>query len=151
MSLNRSKIWRERHPERVKAQRQKWNAENKHKKQAHRLLRAAVLRGDLVKKENCSECFAATPLIAHHHDYSKPLDVHWLCKKCHAKEHGVAVGVVKNIARGSRHGKAKLNEVLVEEIRAQLSLVPMRELARRYGVDESLIRQIKRGDIWKSV
>jgi hypothetical protein len=27
----------------------------------------------------------------HHHDYSKPLEVEWLCHRCHMAEHGMLV------------------------------------------------------------
>jgi len=152
MSLNRSKLWRERHPEKVKAQRDKWNAENAHKKRAHRLLRKAVLDGKIVKPQACVQCREQKPLVAHHHDYSKPTDVHWICRKCHAIEHGgVAAGVPKTIVKGEAHGRAKLTQTAVRKIKTQFGLVSMCELARRFGVSESLIRQIRKGDVWKDV
>jgi len=45
-------------------------------------------RGLLTKPESCSRCGKTTiKLHAHHHDYSKPLDVEWLCIPCHRQEH----------------------------------------------------------------
>ncbi len=36
-----------------------------------------------------SSCRATNAKVhAHHHDYSKPLDVEWLCKDCHWQQHG---------------------------------------------------------------
>lgn len=48
---------------------------------AHKALRKAVRNGQ-VKKLPCQEC--GDPCSeGHHHDYTKPLDVTWLCKKHH--------------------------------------------------------------------
>lgn len=44
----------------------------------------AVLIGQIVKQP--CEC-GAEQSEAHHDDYSKPLDVRWLCKPCHGAAH----------------------------------------------------------------
>jgi hypothetical protein len=46
---------------------------------------AAIYRGVLVRGP-CSQC-GAPKTDAHHEDYSKPLDVVWLCRKCHRLRH----------------------------------------------------------------
>lgn len=46
-----------------------------------------IKSGKLKKPKNCSVCFKYNKIEAHHKDYSKPLDVTWLCKKCHVAEH----------------------------------------------------------------
>jgi hypothetical protein len=46
----------------------------------------AINRGH-IKKEPCGRC-GAEKAEAHHHDYSKPLDVEWLCFRCHREAHG---------------------------------------------------------------
>lgn len=60
----------ERHPEKWAARRQ---------------VRDAVRAGRLVKLP-CSHCGDARS-NGHHEDYAKPLDVVWLCRKCHDAEH----------------------------------------------------------------
>lgn len=45
----------------------------------------AVRRGQ-IKRQPCEVC-AAEPAQMHHSDYSKPLDVTWLCKRCHRHFH----------------------------------------------------------------
>lgn len=44
-------------------------------------------RGTLVQ-QSCAKC-GNPDTEMHHHDYSKPLDVVWLCRKCHRKGHTV--------------------------------------------------------------
>jgi len=46
----------------------------------------AVLKGILVKKP-CCVCGTLDMICAHHEDYSKPLDVVWICSKHHAELH----------------------------------------------------------------
>lgn len=49
--------------------------------------RVARLNGRLAPKP-CEKCGVAHPRInAHHEDYLRPLDVTWLCPKCHRRRH----------------------------------------------------------------
>jgi hypothetical protein len=50
----------------------------------------AVQSGKLTRKP-CERCGRSKRIQAHHEDYSKPLEVIWLCISCHTKEHGRAV------------------------------------------------------------
>lgn len=89
---------RERH--RIKSERQRregtaqkpmnshqkeWRAKNPLKRAAHLLLASAIDRGSIQRKP-CIEC-GETKAQAHHEDYTKPLDVIWLCPKHHSAHH----------------------------------------------------------------
>lgn len=52
--------------------------------------RNAIRRGDLVRKP-CEVC-GHEPAQAHHDDYSKPLDIRWLCPVHHHEHHSKAQG-----------------------------------------------------------
>jgi hypothetical protein len=43
----------------------------------------AVRRGVLIRPARCQDCGRRCFPDAHHEDYSKPLEVEWLCRKCH--------------------------------------------------------------------
>lgn len=43
-------------------------------------------RGMIVKKYECESCGGPNP-EKHHPDYDKPLEVQWLCRKCHLDLH----------------------------------------------------------------
>jgi hypothetical protein len=67
----RSKLWRKKNPLGYKA---------------HYILNNALRAGE-VKKLPCAMCGDTKQVHAHHHDYTKPLDVKWLCAKCHKRLH----------------------------------------------------------------
>jgi len=67
-----------------------YRSNNPLKYRAHQLVGRAVLTGKLTKKP-CEVCSKVNTVQAHHDDYSRPLDVRWLCAVCHCswhKEHG---------------------------------------------------------------
>jgi hypothetical protein len=63
----------------------KWQAANKEKMQAHKAVRMAI-RGGLLTKQPCEMC-GCDAVHAHHDDYSRPLDVRWLCPTHHGEVH----------------------------------------------------------------
>jgi len=68
----------------------KWVRNNPEKRAAHIILGNAVKYGKVIKPSNCEKCGSQVKsknLHAHHHDYTKPIDVNWLCVQCHVNEH----------------------------------------------------------------
>jgi len=55
------------------------------KRTAHLRVQTAIRNGTL-KKKPCEFC-SNDKAQAHHTDYSKPLEVNWLCARCHVKLH----------------------------------------------------------------
>jgi transposase-like protein len=57
-------------------------------KEVQYIVATAVRNGHLTKPSHCEMCGEDPPRIeAHHSDYNKPLEVGWLCKKCHYAWH----------------------------------------------------------------
>lgn len=65
------------------------NAMNRiNRRNAQFAVQDALKSGQLVKPKNCSKCGVYNKYIdGHHDDYSKKLDVVWLCRSCHQKIH----------------------------------------------------------------
>lgn len=74
--LERTRNYRNEHPE---------------KYQAHLVVTNAIRRKELIKAP-CEVC-GSKDVEGHHDDYSKPLDVRWLCKTHHIEHHA-------NVGRG---------------------------------------------------
>lgn len=67
-----------------------YRSRNKHKDKARRAVSRAIRSGTLIR-QNCEIC-EAPKTEAHHEDYSKPLQVRWLCFRHHREAHGQVVG-----------------------------------------------------------
>jgi len=68
-----------------------WNKNNKQKNHTPEHIRNyahSVVYGNLhlglIEKKPCEKCNSKNT-EAHHSDYNKPLNIIWLCKKCHRK------------------------------------------------------------------
>lgn len=86
-SMTAKKAWSQR-PE-VKARRAAQERGRKHrhpeKFAARELIKGAIKRGELARQP-CKEC-GDPRSTAHHHDYNKPMEIEWLCYRCHGIEH----------------------------------------------------------------
>jgi hypothetical protein len=70
----------------VQAGQERWETRNGEKRKAHTAVGNAVRDGVLIKQP-CEVCGEAEDIHAHHDDYSKPLEVRWLCNKHHIEHH----------------------------------------------------------------
>ena len=78
--LERSKKWATDNPEKLYAKYLRHIKKHPLKKKARDAVRYALITGKLIKQPcHCGE----KKVEAHHEDYSKPLDVTWLCFKHH--------------------------------------------------------------------
>lgn len=83
----RQKKWRSENKSKYVDSVTNWKKRNPQKSAAHTLVLWAIKTGILKKPIMCEECNKECKVEAHHVDYFKPLDIHWLCKKCHSKKH----------------------------------------------------------------
>ena len=56
-----------------------------------RVLARVAARKAYPEPSPCESC-GAERADRHHNDYSKPLDIRWLCRKCHIAEHAADLG-----------------------------------------------------------
>lgn len=128
------------------------------KRSAYRKVRTALKSGDLVRPATCSKC-GANPgfasdgramIQAHHHDYNKPLDVEWICPKCHRKETPLPE-VVGGCSYGVNNGQAKLTPEIVRTAKMlRATGMIYREIADIFGVHKMTIIRACKGTHWLS-
>ncbi len=132
--------------------------EEETKKSARQALRNALRKGELRRALRCERCGVANRpvsdgrsyLHAHHcKGYDHPLDVEWLCPKCHFK--------IDLRPSGENNGRTKLTLDQVYEIRRRYNPKACAEhpkdglsyLGREFGVHPSTIERIVKNRGWK--
>lgn len=68
-----------------RTRQERWRARNPLATWAHSATRSAIRRG-LLERQPCERC-GAEAVDAHHPDHRQPLDVVWLCRRCHRHHH----------------------------------------------------------------
>lgn len=78
----------ERGKEVIKSLTKKHRNKNPVKYKARTALNNAIRDGRVMKLDYCENCGQTEKrVLGHHNDYSKPLEVTWLCDKCHIQWH----------------------------------------------------------------
>ena len=110
------------HRDRMRARRALWKA----------------LKAGRITRTSCARCGSTIGLHGHHEDYSRPLDVVWLCGPCHISVHKVKRGTA---AKPERPIRMK-NRIL--ELRRERGLTS-RDLALLTGLNPQHLESIERG------
>jgi len=75
------------HKEEISKYGKEYSKNNRVKKNVQNKVYRAKKQGKIIIPIKCEKCGKTRKLEAHHYDYSKPLDVVYLCNSCHQKEH----------------------------------------------------------------
>jgi rubrerythrin len=85
--LIKKKIWREKNPDKYRRILDRYDENHPDAVVAVRILNGGIRAKRIVKPKYCSACGKTGLIHGHHPDYSKPLEVVWLCPKCHTMAH----------------------------------------------------------------
>ncbi len=83
-ALKYSKKWKSRNPGKQTKYAKTYINKYPEKYKAHQAVRDAVREGRLIKKPCKCGCIKVQ---GHHEDYSKLLEVEWMCQPCHKEYH----------------------------------------------------------------
>lgn len=136
---------RNRDAERARLRKREKELRHTPKAVARRTLAYAVRAGTVVKPPACESCGQPKPrqmLHGHHHDYTKPLDVKWLCQPCHAAEHTSARTVAERAM-----GRPKAGPVAEVQLTFSGETRTLSEWARHLGLLPTTIWN-RRGRGW---
>ncbi len=95
LGCNRKRLYKYRHTKRGaemtnRSARARYRR-NKEKAKARAILNNEIKKGIMFRPTMCPLCMTFQKTEAHHEDYSKPLEVKWMCKECHRKQHRLSV------------------------------------------------------------
>jgi hypothetical protein len=83
--LQYERAWRRAHPKHCRSYWRAYRRRHRAKVLARRLINDAIRRGMFTRRA-CEIC--GTPEAqAHHPDYSRPFEIHWLCREHHHEHH----------------------------------------------------------------
>ncbi len=86
-------------------------------KERARMLVALAIQSGRLQRQRCEVCGIADA-HAHHPDYSRPLDVQWLCRKHHKQEHSRLL----RLSRGDVEPLKLLSARIPDEMHHELKL-----------------------------
>jgi len=127
--------------------------------QAYSAVKNAIERNRLIRPEMCQRCGdkpsraidGRSKIHAHHHDYSKPLDVEWLCAKCHRKETPLPK-VIGGPNYGEKNGTSRLTSAdVISAKRLRQKGETYQSIADRIGVHKTTIIRAVKGQLWGHV
>lgn len=90
---NRSKVvasckkWSSVNRDKCRERDKRYRDKNPLKCKARLAVHYAIKTGKLIRSGICENCSDSSTTQAHHIDYTKPLEVNWLCGKCHNTIH----------------------------------------------------------------
>lgn len=102
LMLIKGRHWREQNPdyhrqygkeyyqansEAIKSSMIEWADDNPEKVVAQNALKVQIRNGSIIRPELCSACGNTGVMAGHHKDYTKPLEIIWLCRSCHKRVH----------------------------------------------------------------
>lgn len=76
-----------------------WRLNNPEKVLARKIFHKALRDKKIVKKSNCEICNIKTKTQGHHYDYTKPLEVIWVCTSCHKLIHSGRIKIPLDVNR----------------------------------------------------
>lgn len=83
----KAKEWREKNRDKFYEWSKKSIQKHPLKRLARKYLEMAIYSKIISRPNKCEKCMKECHPDAHHADYSKPLDVIWLCRQCHGYLH----------------------------------------------------------------
>lgn len=74
---------RHRHQKEIAESHRRYASLYPERLRANAAVRRAIGRGILIRPMRCSKCRRSGKIEASHGDYGKPLQIEWLCRRCH--------------------------------------------------------------------